>query len=82
VTDSSSKDSTNIPDDLDKPYGCYGLITTTGFMIWVDEYKKNNPTDPDPLLDGLMMVWDKSTDRMQLWDIKSLWPNEDGGIIT
>lgn len=67
MTDTQSKDSIEILEDLSKPYGCYGIKTTNGFSVWIDNWIENG--GDQNALEGLMMVVNKSTGHMTMWVI-------------
>jgi hypothetical protein len=72
VTEDSLKDSQEMLQELSKRYGCYGIKTTTGFGVWIDQWIANG--GDQNALEGLMMVVNKDTNHMTMWVIEEVCP--------
>ena len=73
MTDTQSKDSQEMLDELSKPYGCYGIKTVNGMSVWIDQWLANG--GEERALDNLVMLVNKSTGYMNLW-ISEVFYNE------
>lgn len=65
MTEKKSNDSTEILDNLSKPYGCYGIKTTNGLSVWLDQWLNNG--GDDRALDGTIMIINSQTTHVTLW---------------
>jgi len=73
VIENSSKDYTKILEDLSNLYGCYGIKTYVGFSTWIDQWIING--GDQNALEGLMMIMNKDTQAMSLWNIEEVLPD-------
>lgn len=65
MTDILLKDSTEILEELSKPYGCYGITTVDGLGIWIDQWLAND--GEEGALSNIVMTIDTQTRHMTMW---------------
>jgi hypothetical protein len=65
VTDTPSKDSKKILNDLSSPYGCYGFKTVEGMSVFIDQWRLNG--GDENALRHTVMIIDMHTRHMTMW---------------
>ena len=73
MKDTSSKDSTEMLEELSKHYGCYGVTSVVGFGTFIDQWHANG--GEDGALDGARMIINTATGKFDLW-IQEIFNNE------
>lgn len=74
MTEDSSTDSQKMLDELSRPVGCYGIKTTQGLSVWIDQWIANGGYQR--ALEGLTMIINTDTTHMTMWVTKEVFPDE------
>lgn len=75
MTDTQSKDYTEMLEGLYNRYGCFGIKTMSGLSIWVDQWIENTGDRSGTLLDDCLMMVDTDKDLFTMWSIKEVIDN-------
>lgn len=73
MTEKQSKDSTEILEELSKPYGCYGIKSVEGLNMWIDKWIRLK--GDERALDNQFLIVNTQTRHTTIW-IPEVFNNE------